>query len=254
MTGVQTCALPIFNATLERAFIVFLDEALFVGDRKASDSLKSLVTENVVQINEKYQPARQIKSYHRFFAATNAEHFKNTERDDRRDFVLKISEARKGDHTYWTALNTEIENGGVAAMMHDLLAMDLSGFNVRAKPTTAALIEQKIHSLGLIERWWCNVLMTGDVGVSEEPAWADFIATKAIIENAIELSGGRIHRNPSDVEAVATMTKLCPSVSKVQRQDSLERRRGLSLPDIQTARQEFEQYIGGLVLWEPVEG
>lgn len=243
-----------FNATLERAFIVFLDEALFVGDRKASDSLKSLVTENVVQINEKYQPARQTKSYHRFFAATNAEHFKNTERDDRRDFVLKISEARKGDHTYWTALNTEIENGGVAAMMHDLLAMDLSGFNVRAKPTTAALIEQKIHSLGLIERWWCNVLMTGDVGVSEEPAWADFIATKAIIENAIELSGGRIHRNPSDVEAVATMTKLCPSVSKVQRQDSLERRRGLSLPDIQTARQEFEQYIGGLVLWEPVEG
>ncbi len=243
-----------FNASLERAFIVFLDEALFVGDRKASDSLKSLVTENVIQINEKYQPARQTKSYHRFFAATNAEHFKNTERDDRRDFVLKVSEARKGDHDYWTALNTEIENGGVAAMMHDLLAMDLSGFNVRDKPTTAALIEQKIHSLGLVEHWWHNALMTGDTGTTETPEWPNFIATLSIVETAVELYGGRIHRKPSDVEAVAIMKRMCPSVSNDQKHTTLGRRRGLNLPDLETARQEFEQYIGGLVLWEPVEG
>lgn len=241
-----------FNATLERAFIVFLDEALFVGDRKASDSLKSLVTENVIQINEKYQPARQTRSYHRFFAATNADHFKNTERDDRRDFVLRVSEARKGDHDYWSALNVEIEGAGVAAMMDDLLKMDLSSFNVRSKPTTVALTEQKIHSLGLIERWWFNVLMTGDAGVSEVPEWSDFISTKAIIEDSVELSGGRIHRKPSDVEAVATMKKLCPSVRNGQRQDSLERRRGLYLPDIQTARQAFEHYIGGPVSWDDV--
>lgn len=52
-----------FNASLERAFIVFMDEALFSGDRRASDALKSLVTEPVIQINEKHQPARQISSY-----------------------------------------------------------------------------------------------------------------------------------------------------------------------------------------------
>jgi hypothetical protein len=34
-----------FNASLERAYIVFMDEALFSGDRRASDALKSLVTE-----------------------------------------------------------------------------------------------------------------------------------------------------------------------------------------------------------------
>ncbi len=243
-----------FNASLERAFIIFMDEALFVGDRKSSDALKSLVTETVIQINEKYQPARQTQSYLRIFAATNSEHFKNTERDDRRDFVLKVSEARKGDHDYWTALNAEIENGGVAAMMHDLLAMDLSGFNVRAKPTTAALIEQKIHSLGLIERWWYNVLMAGDTGISEHPEWADFIATRAIIESAVEHYGGKIHRKPSDVEVVAIMKRMCPSVTNDQKQTTLGRHRGLNLPDLQTARQEFEKYIGGAVPWESVEG
>ena len=39
-----------FNAALERAYIVFLDEALFVGDRRASDRLKSLVTEPAINI------------------------------------------------------------------------------------------------------------------------------------------------------------------------------------------------------------
>jgi hypothetical protein len=85
-----------FNAALERAYVVFMDEALFAGDRKASDALKSLVTEPVIHINEKHQPARQTRSYHRFFAATNADHLKNTERDDRRDFALRVSESRKG--------------------------------------------------------------------------------------------------------------------------------------------------------------
>lgn len=239
-----------FNAVLERAFIVFLDEALFAGDRKASDSLKSLVTESVIQINEKYQPARQTKSYHRFFAATNADHFKNTERDDRRDFVLKVSEARKGDLEYWSALNAEMDGNGVAAMMHDLLNMDLSGFNVRAKPNTAALVEQKLHSLSLIERWWFNALMTQEIGDHKGDDWPDFVATKAIVQDAIELHGGRLHRKPTDVEAVATMKKLCPSVSNGQRQDSLERRRGLNIPDLRTARHEFELYIGGPVCWE----
>ena len=61
-----------FNGSLERAYIVFLDEALFAGDRSSSDALKSLVTEPTLSINEKHQPARQITSYHRFFGASNA--------------------------------------------------------------------------------------------------------------------------------------------------------------------------------------
>lgn len=69
-----------FNASLERSFFVFMDEALFSGNRRAADALKSIVTEPIIQINEKYQPSRQIKSCHRLVAATNADHFKNTER------------------------------------------------------------------------------------------------------------------------------------------------------------------------------
>ncbi len=237
-----------FNASLERAFIVFMDEALFAGDRKASDALKSLVTEPVIHINEKHQPARQTHSYHRFFAASNADHLKNTERDDRRDFALRISESRKGDHAYWQELNVEIEQGGVAAMVHDLLTMDLSGFNVRDKPNTNELLEQKLQSLGPIARWWHDCLDGG--GLTGEGGWADFIATDAAVKGVVELAGGRLYKKPSPADVVQALLKLCPSATKVQQQDNLKRHRGLSLPPLQQARAEFEAYIGGAISWD----
>ena len=244
-----------FNASLERAFIVFMDEALFAGDRKASDALKSLVTEPVIHINEKHQPARQTHSYHRFFAATNADHLKNTERDDRRDFALRVSESRKGDHAYWQALNHEIDNGGVAAMVHDLLAMDLSGFNVRDKPNTHELLEQKLQSLGPIARWWHDCLDGG--GLTAEGDWDTFIGTEAAIKGIVEFAGGRLYKRPSPADFVQALLKLCPSACKKQKQDNLARQRGLSLPSLCQARIEFEQYIGGALRWnsdESLEG
>ncbi len=237
-----------FNASLERAFIIFMDEALFAGNRRASDALKSLVTETVIQVNEKYQPARQISSYHRFIAATNADHFKNTERDDRRDFTLRVSDAKKGDFGYWNALNHEIENGGVEAIAFDLMQMDLSSFNVRNKPNTGELLEQKLMSLEPIPRWWHDLLLVG--GILDDTDWPDFIRTASIIDGVINVAGSRLYQKPSAQTIAIEMGKLCPSAQKAQRQDSLERSRGYSLPSLQQARAEFEEYIGGSIQWD----
>jgi hypothetical protein len=49
-----------FNACLERNFAVCMDEALFAGDRRALDRLKSMITEPNINIEQKYQPARSI--------------------------------------------------------------------------------------------------------------------------------------------------------------------------------------------------
>ena len=247
-----------FNAALERSFMVFMDEALFVGDRRAADALKSLVTEPLIHVNEKYQPGRQTQSYHRFIAATNADHFKNTESDDRRDFTLRVSEIHKGDHDYWKALYDEIDNGGVAAMVHDLYAMDLSEFNVRAKPATKELLEQKLLSLPPIERWWYDCLDSG--GFEKEISflfslenrnseWPEFLSTDAAIDGIMNTAGGKIHKKPSANDVVKTLMRICPSIIKRQRKVDGNRRRGLVIPSLQQARAEFEQYIGGPVDW-----
>jgi len=236
-----------FNAILERAYIVFLDEALFAGNRRGTDELKSIVTEPIIQISEKYQPSRQIRSVHRFVAATNADHFKNTERDDRRDFTLRVSEVRKGDLDYWTVLNDEIENGGVEAMVHDLLLVDLSGFNVRSKPNTKELVEQKIHSLDPIMRWWHDGLYNGTFGNGDN--WPGFISTQDAIDGIIEVNGGRMHKKPSALIIAQALHKICPSAKQHQQQERYDRHRGYLLPSLQQARAEFALYIGGVVEW-----
>ena len=237
-----------FNASLERAYIVFMDEALFVGDRRASDRLKSLVTEPEILINEKFQPARQISSYHRFIAATNADHFKNTERDDRRDFTLRVSESRKGDHNYWQDLYSEIENDGTEALVHDLLAIDLSNFNIREKPNTKELLEQKLLSLSPIANWWYECLLQGSI-FEDERGWQDFVSTNKAIEGIMAVGGGRVYRKPGPREVVQEMKKLCPSAEQWQKQVNNIRNRGFILPDLEKARAEFEAYLDGPVDW-----
>ncbi|MCP4994233.1 MAG: hypothetical protein GY934_10695, partial [Gammaproteobacteria bacterium] len=237
-----------FNSALELAFIVFMDEAFFVGDRRASDALKSLVTEPVIQINEKYQPSRQSKSYHRFFVASNADHVKHTEKDDRRDFVLRVSDKHKRDFAYWEALHHEIDNGGVKAMAHDLLQMDLSDFNVRDKPQTAELLEQKIQSLDPIPAWWYDRLYQSDIQSND--SWPDFIATIEAIDGIVEFAGRQLYKKPHPRQFNRVMRQLCPSVAPGQNTDNFGKTRGLNLPVLEVARREFETYIGGNIDWE----
>ncbi|MDP1657743.1 MAG: DUF5906 domain-containing protein [Methylotenera sp.] len=239
-----------FNGSLERAYIVFLDEALFAGDRSSSDALKSLVTEPTISINEKHQPARQITSYHRFFSATNADHFKATDRDDRRDFVLRVSEHRKGDYAFWDALNAEIEHGGVEAFTHDLLAMELTGFNVRAKPNTRELTEQKLQSLDKFPRWWFDCLSQGKV-TKHHTEWPEFISSASLLGLFIESEKTvRSYKPVIDRDVVAFMAKICPSARREQGMEGPHRRRGYILPELEVAREEFEKYIGDQVEWE----
>ena len=53
-----------------------------------------------------------------------------------------------GDFAYFAALNAQMANGGLAAMLHDLLTMDIGDFHPRRSvPDTPELAEQKMHSL-----------------------------------------------------------------------------------------------------------
>ena len=99
-----------FNAVLEQNYVVCMDEALFSGDRKNSERLKSLITEPTCRIEQKYQPARIIDSYHRFIAASNSDKFAHVELDDRRFLFLKVSNSKKGDHKYFDSLITAINS------------------------------------------------------------------------------------------------------------------------------------------------
>lgn len=133
-------------------------------------------------------------------------------------------------------------------MVHELLAMNLAEFNVRAKPNTGELVEQKLLSLDPIGRYWHECLQCDAFG--EDGKWPEFVTTDGLIKGIVDLAGGRIYRNPSASEVVKAVLKMCPSAARGQKQDNLNRARGLVLPERDVARTEFAQFIGGDVNWD----
>jgi hypothetical protein len=82
--------------------------------------------------------------------------------DERRYAVNNIDERWKQNKTYFGPLFAEVQDGGAAAMLYDLLNLDLDGWHPRNEiPHTTALVEQKMLSLTGQEQWWANMVGTG---------------------------------------------------------------------------------------------
>ena len=245
-----------FNAAMERNFIINMDEALFSGDRRAMDRLKSMITEPTITIEQKYQPRRTVGSIHRFFAASNHQHFGNIEKDDRRFVFLRVSEERKGDHNYFGEIHSAINDPfQLAAFCQVLATRDIADFNVRSKPNTSELIQQKLQSLRGFERFWYEVLCTGDAGFPDpyiSHAWQEsmFISTKSLTA-AYEKHARKIRQYDSiqSAEINKGLAFWCPDACQDRKQINNEQQRGYQLPHIDLAKENFEEAIGGKVDW-----
>lgn len=246
-----------FNAVLERNFLILMDEALFSGDRKSQDRMKSFVTEQTLQIEQKHQPSRTIQSVHRFFASSNHRQFSHVEADDRRLLFLRVSDQYQGNHDYFGSLAQSIgDDTVIAAMMHDLLAMDLSGFNVRERPITVEHGLQKILSLQGFDRYWYEVLMSEcfDTRDGIYEAWSEprFISTRSISTRYRDFDNRSQRFAPTLSKEIAdAIERLCPSAKQCRKSLNNSQVRGYSLPDLAVARLEFESAINSKVDWGP---
>ena len=244
-----------FNAALERNFVIWMDEALFAGDKKSLDKLKSLITEPTCHIEQKYQPSRTIDSFHRFFATSNHYHFANVAKDDRRFLFIRVSSVHKQDDIYFDSVSDALDKDDViAAMIYDLMELDLTGFNVRKRPITHEHTNQRLQSLNGFERFWFEVLQTGSFksGFYSIPPWKQsvFISTDSIIQAYKEYDRNATKYQPLQSQQLAvTLKTLCPSAVN-DRQTVLGRQeRGYQLPNILIARTEFEKLMGTHIEW-----
>jgi hypothetical protein len=155
-----------FNASLGTSCFVFLDEALWGGDKKGEGVLKALITEPRLQLEAKFRDPIMVDNRLRIMVASNEDWVVPTGLGDRRWFIVDVASTFAGtEHPdYWDPIYAEIDNGGKAALFYDLMTMDLTGFNVRAVPHTAAKAQQQAHSLHGTDAWLYHVLQEGRVG------------------------------------------------------------------------------------------
>ncbi len=189
-----------FNSHLRDVVFLFADEAFFAGDRAHVGVLKSIITEPYLTVEAKYSNAVEVPNYLHLMMASNEEWVIPAAMDARRFLVLEVNDTAKNNHEYFGGIWKQMDAGGYAAMLHDLLALDLSTFNVRAVPTTEGLQRQRKLSLPTTEAWWLDCLERGYVfrsrlGLEAEFAvWHDKVTTELLHASYVEFAKVRGER------------------------------------------------------------
>jgi len=152
-----------FNSHLRDCVVLFADEAFFAGDKAHEGILRALITESTIMVEGKGVDAEIAPNYTHILMASNSVWVVPAGSDERRYFVLDVSDDKKQDTAYFGAMRKQLSQGGFKALLHYLLSIDLTEFNVRDVPKTSALREQKLLSLSLEEQWWFERLMDGRI-------------------------------------------------------------------------------------------
>lgn len=256
-----------FNAHLRDCVFLFADEAFFAGDKANLGTLKALVTEPILTIEAKYANAIQCRNMLHVFMCSNSDWVVPATRDERRFFVLDVSDEHKQEKPYFAAIKKELEHGGHAAMLHELLHYDLSNFNVRDVPETQALQDQKKHSLDTTHAWWTEVLMRAYVFRSKLGLeghfgeWHEFVTTDVLFDSYRDFAKGE--RHPMSREQIGKfLTGLKYKSGKPAHQVVGEhmaphgaeliynRKPGFYLGALDDARQAFEKITGLSSEWD----
>jgi hypothetical protein len=139
-----------------------IDEGFWAGDKSAEGVLKALITEPTIMIERKGVDARSASNYIRFIMASNNAWVVPAGFGERRFAVLDVGKEHKEDRPYFAAIETQLANGGLAALLHyllhevDLAALKAEGIDPTVIPQTPALLEQKLRSMKPEEQWWVS--------------------------------------------------------------------------------------------------
>jgi Family of unknown function (DUF5906) len=254
-----------FNASIGKSCLVFLDEAVWAGDKKAEGVLKALITEPRLSLEAKFRDPITVENRLRIIVASNNEWAVPAGIGDRRWLILRVDNSYAGTNhaAYFDALGSEIENGGAAAMLHDLLAMDLGGFNVRQVPRTAAKAQQQALSLPSIEAWLYQVLQDGAMeqraqngllGAKHEWQENGLIVSKDIAYTAYEgfSSKNRDYRPVGKSQWGKRLRAILdPHLTTPRITSDTGRTRTFQFGPLGDCRERFAAQIGADFEWEP---
>lgn len=256
-----------FNAHLRDCVVLFADEAFYAGDKKHESILKMLVTEETLTIEGKGLDVEAGANYVHLMMASNSQWVVPAGFDERRFFVLDVGTANIQDKPYFRAIEEQLKNGGYEALLYHLMTRDLSEFEARNMPRTAALQEQKIYSFSAEQEWWYTKLCAGEViegqGWPQEHVFAIQLTTD--FTTYAKQWGSNTRSNATRLGQF--MKDVCPTNHILRGQISgkhdvvidgsvrtVIRPKVYRIPDLEVARAHWDENFGGPYDWnDPVE-
>lgn len=142
-----------FNAILENKKLLVLNELQSIDCNKYlnSDALKSVITDNKININQKNEPERLTENVANFIMVSNNEIPIKIEGTDRRYMVTTTSDKHRGDFDYFDKLCDSFTPEFYENLFTFFMTLDISKSNLRKIPNTEAKERIKEASMSSYE-------------------------------------------------------------------------------------------------------
>lgn len=187
-----------FNGHLLKNLILVCEEAFWAGSKDAEGALKNLITESELTIEQKGVDPYSAPNYSRLLMISNNDWVVPVGADPRRYFVLEVVNERANDRAYFDPIWEQMNNGGVEAMLHELLYRDISEADLRSAPVTDGLREQREQSLTSTERWLLDVAEAGGVRDHKEDCRIQLMERETTILTDKVRDAAKIATGPAD--------------------------------------------------------
>jgi phage/plasmid-associated DNA primase len=136
-----------------------IEESFWSGSPRDAAKIKTLITEPTIVVERKGKDAFQFDSYHRFIMCTNNQWAVPQTRDERRFFVLEVSDQKKQDREYFNGLYKSMNSPEVLGQFFNFLRnYDITSYNLYKAPKTEATHQQLLESLKSEETWLMGLL------------------------------------------------------------------------------------------------
>jgi hypothetical protein len=140
--------------------------------------------------------------------------------------MLDVGNGKQQHPEYFKALLEQMDNGGREALLHYLMTYDLSQFEVRNVPKTAALREQQKRTLGQEAEWWYNKLREGRV-LPEHESWVQEVQKDQVLDDYIHLARRLNYtRRGNSTTLGLFLSRVCPGLQTFQQWATVERETG----------------------------
>lgn len=250
-----------FNAHMASLLLLQADEGFWAGDKHAEGRLKGLITSDRQMIEWKGKDPQPVRNYLRLLVTSNSDWVVPAGQEERRFAVFDVADHSIQNHAYFAEMMEELENGGYSTLLHLLLTFDLSTVDLRRIPTTNALFEQKIASLGPVESWWFTCLLRGWI---LRTGWSDTEDDKPVEQEwSIELEVDRVHgdylahcdrhgirHKRSAAEFGMGLRKLIPELRRSRKRSGHLRTYVYQIPPLADCREAFERSMRTGIDWE----
>jgi 5S rRNA maturation endonuclease (ribonuclease M5) len=244
-----------FNLLLKDKLLVFCNEAIWGGDKKAEGVIKGMITDDNITVEPKGKEAFSITNHIRLIAASNNSWIIPAGLDERRFFCLEVSPKHRQDRDYFSKVIKQMHNDhGIQGMLYDLQRRDISGVDLAQYPRTQALHHQILESLNSSESFLMEMLFSGFNNPNYIlPEWEETVKKKDLYDNYKEYCKGMNERYPKSQTHLFNLMKewgLLDSNSPIGRITIQGNRPYVyNFNDLETCRAEVEKRMNFNIDW-----